>query len=89
MKFVKVMSLHMSVCPQGEVPGQVPLRAGTPPGRYIPPGSSACWEIWATSGRYTSYWNAFLLSIILQNAVIDKRHILNSDFKHLLLFCVR
>ena len=25
-----------------------------------PPGSSVCWEIRATSGRYASYWNAFL-----------------------------
>ena len=47
MKFVKVMFLHVSVCPQGGVPGQVhpPGRytpgqvhpqAGTPPGRYTP-----------------------------------------------------
>ena len=34
--------------------------ADTPLGRH-PPGSSACWEIWATSGRYASYWNAYLL----------------------------
>ena len=27
-----------------------------------PPPSSACCEIWATSGRYASYWHAFLLS---------------------------
>ena len=26
-----------------------------------PPLRSACWEIRATSGRYASYWNAFLL----------------------------
>ena len=25
-----------------------------------PPPSSACWEIRATSGRYASYWNAYL-----------------------------
>ena len=49
-----------------------PLGPGTPPGtRYTPdqvhprtqvhpPRSSACWEIRATSGRYASYWNAFL-----------------------------
>ena len=34
----------------------VPLWADTPP-----PRSSACWEIWATSGQYASYWNAYLL----------------------------
>ena len=43
-------------------PGQVhPPRAGTP--HWVgtpPPGSSVCWEIRATSGRYASYWNAFL-----------------------------
>ena len=33
-------------------PGQVHPRAGTPPGAY--------WEIRATSGRYASYWKAFL-----------------------------
>ena len=27
-----------------------------------PPWSSACWEIRATSGRYASYWNAFLFN---------------------------
>ena len=37
---------------------------GTPPGRYTAqagtlPLSSACWEIRATSGRYSSFWNAF------------------------------
>ena len=26
-------------------------------------GSSACWEIRATSGRYASYWNAYLFFI--------------------------
>ena len=38
-----------------------PSRAGTPPRQAHPPGSSACWEIWATSLRYASYWNAYLL----------------------------
>ena len=42
---------------------------GTPSGRYTPRAgtpsrSSACWEIRATSGRYASYWNVFLLIII-------------------------
>ena len=31
-----------------------------------PPGSSAGWEISATSGRYTSYWNAFLFFLAMQ-----------------------
>ena len=50
-------------------PGQVhPPRQLHPLGRYTPqqvhpPGSSACWEIRATSGRYASYWNAFLFYI--------------------------
>ena len=63
-------------------PEQVHPRAGTPHpwagtpwvstpqqvhplGRYTP-RSSACLEIRATSGRYASYWNVFLLSIILR-----------------------
>ena len=38
----------------------VPL-AGTSPWAGTPlHGSSACWEIRATSRRYASYWNAFL-----------------------------
>ena len=57
-------------------------RPGTPPGtRYTPrdqvhppplppPGSCACWEIRATSGRYASYWNAFLLSVSVSFSVI-------------------
>ena len=47
----------------GAPPDQIhPPGPGTPPGPDTPPAtSSACWEIWATSGRYTSYWNAFLL----------------------------
>ena len=59
--------------------------AGTPPGRYTPggtpprqvphhPGSSAWWEIRATSGRYASYWNAFLFKILVSdiNSAITK-----------------
>ena len=39
----------------------------SPPWEQTSPGSrhllhSACWEIRATSGRYASYWNAYLLS---------------------------
>ena len=37
-------------------PEQTPPRPGTHPS----PGSRACWEIRPTSGRYASYWNAFL-----------------------------
>ena len=64
------MFLHVCVCPPGQVPpgrynpwvGTVhPLGRYTPPlGRYTPLWSSACWEIWATSSQYASYWNAFL-----------------------------
>ena len=48
----------------GTPPGQVhppPQGPGTPPRTTYPP-CSACWEIRATSGRYASYWNAFLSS---------------------------
>ena len=65
-----------SVHSGGGVPRQVPPGQGTPPGpgtppraRYTPqtrytPGSSAYWEIRATSGRYASYWNAFLYKLL-------------------------
>ena len=33
----------------------------THPGQTTP-GSSACWEIRSTSGRYASYWNAYLFN---------------------------
>ena len=47
----------------------IPWTRYTPLGRYTPqagtpPTSSACWEIQTTSGRYTSYWNAFLFYFI-------------------------
>ena len=63
----------------GTPPGKVHPKAGTkhvrslgrytpwqvhPPGRYTP-RSSACWEIRATSGRYASYWNAFLFLVFI------------------------
>ena len=35
-KFAKVMFSHVSVCPRGGVPGQVPPWAGTPPGQVDP-----------------------------------------------------
>ena len=52
--------------PGRSTPRQVHPKAGTPPPRQVhpldryTPRSSACWEIRATSGRYSSYWNAFL-----------------------------
>ena len=70
----KAIFLHLSVIlfTVGEYLGRYPPppgrytplpQAGTPPGQVHPPGSSACWEIRATSGRYASYWNAFLFYI--------------------------
>ena len=68
----KVMFLHVSVIlftgvsvsvhaeippPQEQTP---PPGADTPPEQTSPPRSSACWEIWATSGRYASCWNAMV-----------------------------
>ena len=50
--------VHPNPTPQDQVH---PANQVHPPGRYTsPPGSSACWMIWATSGWYASYWNAFL-----------------------------
>ena len=58
---------------RGGVPGQVPPGQVHPPGRYtpqtrynLPAGSSACWEIRATSGRYASYGNAFLFTFVFE-----------------------
>ena len=57
-----------------------PFEQVPPSGRYTPlwagtpPGSSACWEIWATSGRYASYWNAFLLRFKCIYKVIENIH---------------
>ena len=66
--------------PPGTPPvGTPPPRQVRPSGRYTPdrytppgqvphhPGSSACWEIRATSGRYASYWNAFLFKILVSD----------------------
>ena len=39
----------------------IPLPRGNRP----PPRRSVCWEIRATSGRYVSYWNAILYSLVL------------------------
>ena len=39
---------------------RAPLRTRHPPDQTPPPRSSTCWEIRATSGRYASYWNAYL-----------------------------
>ena len=45
-------------------PQQVYPQAGTPPGWYTPLGRYTPWAMHAgirsTSGRYASYWNAFL-----------------------------
>ena len=51
----------------GTPPGQVHPQAGTPPRQVHPPGQvypreQCMLEIRATSGRYASYWNAFLLN---------------------------
>ena len=66
-----------------------PSRAGTPPGTRYPPGrytprrtrypragtppSSACWEIRATSGRYASYWNAYLFGKVFADYCIKMK----------------
>ena len=64
--------------PEADLPGsRHPPRANTlgadtppPPRSRSPqeqtPWHSACWEIWATSGRYTSYWNAYLFECMFR-----------------------
>ena len=63
---------------RGEASGQ------TPP-EQIPLGSSACWEIRATSGRYASYWNAYLSDLTLYDFIFggSERH-LTGPFTRLL-----
>ena len=67
-KFVKVMFLHVSFCPQdGGHVWQGGVHAGghawqggvcgTPPSRY--------YDIWSISGRYASCWNAFLWFMVI------------------------
>ena len=58
----------LSFCPQGRVVSQHAPQVTwpNPPGQVHPPGSSACWEIWATSRQYASCWNAFLLLLTVR-----------------------
>ena len=52
-------------CMLGYPPGSRHPLSRQPPGAGTPPHRSrACWEIRSTSGRYASYWNAFLFKII-------------------------
>ena len=45
-------------------PGRPPPGPGrTPPARRTPPPEEDC-SIWSMSGRYASYWNAFLLHFV-------------------------
>ena len=64
-------------CPLYQAPplgADTPQGPGTPwdqaslPEDQAPPGAgtplrSACWEMWSTSGRYASFWNAILFYI--------------------------
>ena len=63
-----------------------PLGPSTPRTRDTPqdqvhptPPSSACWEIRATSGRYASYWNAFL-----SRSIFVLMHYNNECFQNIL-----
>ena len=84
----KVIFLHLSVIlfTGGGLPGKVPTRAGTPPGRYtprqvplrqVPPAMHA--GLRSTSGRYASYWNAFLLIISLPSSIKINSKIINVE----------
>ena len=64
-------SVHAGVHPpRGDPPGRHMHPQGRhheDPPRKTPgraPRNSGCWEMWATSGRYSSYWNAFLFCLI-------------------------
>ena len=54
------------------------LRTRYPPGTRYAPGSSTCWEIPATSGRYAYYWNAFLFIFYIHK--LGKQGNLQSKF---------
>ena len=46
----------------------IPPQAGTPPGQVLPPGRyTHTHPPWSMSGRYASYWNAFLFSIVCRS----------------------
>ena len=45
---------------QAPLPRDQAPRQSRLPWDQAPPKCGACWEIWATSGRYASYWNAIL-----------------------------
>ena len=73
-KFAKVMFLHLSVIlftgGRGVYPSMQWVRPPprkTPQDNRPPPRGSASWEIRATSGRYASYWNAYLFIQFLEN----------------------
>ena len=68
--------------PEAAPPGSRPPEANTPssrhpPGVDIPPGEdlpchNACWEIQATSGQYSFYWNAYLFQeMIFQHPIFE------------------
>ena len=40
-----------------------------------PTGSSACWEIWATNGRYAIYWNAYLFFNFFAKKLLENERI--------------
>ena len=53
---------------------QIPSGSRHPlPRSRHPPLHSACWEIRSTSGRYASYWNAYLFQNIISKSILIKR----------------
>ena len=56
---------------------QTPPRSRHPPGADTPQ-HSAYWEIQATNGRYASYWNAILFSLVM--GVGSRKFGLSLDF---------
>ena len=87
--FQRCLSVHRGgVCPIACLDTHTPseqttlLGVGTPPGADTPP-CCACWEIRATSERYASYWNAFLLIKKVQKDLPMKLYV----SKVTLIFC--
>ena len=61
----KVIFSQACVIPFTERGGCLSAYWGTTPRDQAPPWCSACWEIRSTRGRYASYWNPILFTVVV------------------------
>ena len=59
--------------PRADTPQTRPPWEQTPPRSRHPPWEEADSSIWSMSGWYASYWNAFLLDLILLKSTVTMR----------------